>query len=234
MRGLLLRYFRGRANFLEARAFERLMDAYGLAHASRIPSWTAPAELRALFDLASAAPPNAIVVEIGSHLGASTCYLGAGLATRGSGRLWCIDTWHNETMPDGVRDTYAEFSANTRALGARLTPVRKRSEALQAGDVPVPVHLAFIDGDHSYEAVRRDFDTVARWLATDGVIALHDFGNDDHEGVTRGVGEALASGRWVQRGLVETLVWITPARWTEPVRHADVRAEGAATGVRGV
>ena len=213
VRRLLLRYFRGRAAFLEARAFGRLMDAQGLGHAGRIPSWTAPAELRALYDLAAAAPPNAVVLEIGSHLGASTCYLGAGLATRGSGRLWCVDTWHNETMPDGIRDTYAEFSANTRALGERLTPLRQRSDTLQDGDVPVPVHLAFIDGDHRYEAVRADFGKVARWLAPDGIIAFHDFGNDDHEGVTRVVGEALASGRWVQRGLVETLVWIARARW---------------------
>ena len=213
---------------MEAMRFERVMRAHGLGHASRIPSWTAPRELAALYDLAVAVPPNAVVLEIGSHLGASTCYLGAGLLASGAGRLWCVDTWQNETMPDGERDTYAAFVANTQVLAPRLTTIRKRSDSLHDGDVPVPVHLAFIDGDHRYDAVRRDFDTVARWLAPDGVIAFHDFGNDDHEGVTRVVGEALASGRWVQRGLVETLAWITPARWREPVWRAESRAPGAA------
>jgi predicted O-methyltransferase YrrM len=170
------------------------------------------------------------VLEIGSHLGASTCYLGAPLVReRGSaGRLYCVDTWHNETMPDGERDTYDEFVRNTHPLAAHLTAVRKRSGELRPADVRLPVHLAFIDGDHSYEAVRRDFDTVAQWLAPDGVIAFHDFANDDHEGVTRDVGEALASGQGVQRGLVETLVWISPARWRTPAWRGEVAAAARA------
>jgi predicted O-methyltransferase YrrM len=207
---LLLRYFRGRADFLEAMRVERAMRVRGLAHASRIPSWTGPAELRALHDLAAAAPPNATVLEIGSYLGASSCYLAAGLAA-GGGRLICVDTWNNETMPDGERDTFAEFTRNTRAVADRITTVRKRSDDLRDGDVPRPIHLAFIDGDHGYDAVRRDFDIVTSWLAPGGVIAFHDFGDANFIGVTRVVGEALASGSWVQRGFVRTLAWITPA-----------------------
>jgi len=207
LRGLLLRYFRGRADFLDVMLFERSMRARGLGHACDIPSWTGPAELRALHDLAAAAPPNATAVEIGSYLGASTCYLAAGLA-RGGGRLVCVDTWNNETMPEGERDTFAEFTRNTRAVADRVTVVRKRSEMLGDGDIPAPIHLAFIDGDHGYDAVRRDFQIVTRRLAPDGVIAFHDFGDASFPGVTRVVGEALASGQWVQRGFVRTLVWI--------------------------
>ena len=209
IRRLLLRYFRGRADFLEVLLFERSMRARGLGHVSDIPTWTWSIELRALHDLAAAAAPNATVLEIGSYLGASTCYLAAGLA-RHDGRIVCVDTWNNETMPEGQRDTFAEFTRNTRAVANRVTVVRKRSEMLRDGDIPAPIHLAFIDGDHGYEAVRRDFEIVAGRLAPNGVVAFHDFSDAGFPGVTRVVGEALASGRWVQRGFVRTLVWITP------------------------
>ena len=205
---MLLRYFRGRADFLDGLLFDREMGVRGIGHARDIPSWTGPTELRALHHLAASAPPNANVVEIGSYLGASSCYLAAGIAP-GGGRLYCVDTWNNETMPDGERDTFAEFTHNTRPVAGLITPVRKRSEALRDGDVALPIHLAFIDGAHDYDAVQRDFEIVARWLAPDGVIAFHDFGDDNFPGVTRVVGEALASGQWIQRGVVRTLAWIS-------------------------
>ena len=43
------------------------------------------------------------------------------------------------------------------------------------------------------------------------VTAFHDFGDPQFPGVTRVVGEALASGNWIQRGFVRTLVWISAA-----------------------
>ena len=231
IRARLLAYFRGRADFLDALLFEHSMRARGLCHARDIPSWTTPAELRALHDLAVRLPPNATLLEIGSHLGASSCYLSAGAAAV-DGHLYCVDTWQNEAMVDGIRDTFAEFERNTRAAAARLTTVRKRSDELRDGDVRAPVHLAFIDGDHRYPAVSGDFAIASRWLAPDGVIAFHDFGNDEFPGVTRVVGEALATGQWVQRGLVGTLVWIERSRWREPAwlaseqRHESHRGTG--------
>ena len=206
----MLRYFRGRADFLGDALFEQRMHDHGLGHARRIQSWTGPVELRALYDLATRVPPNASALEIGSYLGASSCYLAAGLAER-NGRLFCVDTWRNETMPDGERDTFAEFSENVRPVANRITTIRKRSEELLATDVPAPIHLAFIDGDHDYDAVRRDFDIVGPLMASGGVVAFHDFGDPQFPGVSRVVGEALASGRWFQRGFVRTLVWISAA-----------------------
>src|ERR1043166_7686913 len=66
-------------------------------------------ELRALYDLASEATS---VLEIGSYLGASSATLGAALSIRG-GRLYCVDTWGNETMEEGRRDTFAQCRRNT-------------------------------------------------------------------------------------------------------------------------
>jgi predicted O-methyltransferase YrrM len=145
-------------------------------------------------------------VEIGAHLGASTCYLAAGLALNG-GRLFSIDTWLNDAMPEGRQDTYDQFRWNTRFISDRVVPVRKRSETLLSSDISVPLALAFIDGDHSYEAVRGDFVRVADWVAPAGLVAFHD-ASARFPGVSRTIGEALATGTWTFGGRVHTLTWV--------------------------
>lgn len=37
-----------------------------------------------------------------------------------------------------------------------------------------PIDLLYIDGDHSYEGVRKDFETYSRLVRPGGLIALHD------------------------------------------------------------
>jgi predicted O-methyltransferase YrrM len=177
------------------------------SQALRIFSHTNPRELAGLYKLARAAGQGAVGLEIGAHLGASSCYLAAGLAPSG-GRLLCVDTWHNETMNDGLRDTFPEFQANTARLAAVITPLRKRSDLLDDGDVPGPIDLAFIDGDHSHEAVQGDFERVTRWLRPGGTVVFHDF-SAFAPGVQRVVGGALASDEWRFGGLVDSLIWLT-------------------------
>lgn len=181
------------------------LKCIGLHHAEKIFTYTTKQELQALLDLALMCPMNAKALEIGSHLGASTCYLAAGLATK-DGHLYCVDTWQNETMPEGESDTLKEFQANTENVKGLLTLCRKRSGELSAGDISLPLDLVFIDGDHSYEAAKEDFERVAPWIADTGIIAFHDCLY--FEGVSRVIGEALASGRWVMAGHVHNLFWI--------------------------
>jgi predicted O-methyltransferase YrrM len=164
------------------------------------------AELRALFDLASEANS---VLEIGSYLGASSAHLGAALSLRG-GRLYCVDTWANETMDDGMRDTFAEFRRNTAGVAQVITTVRKRSDELTADDVPPPFDLVFIDADHSYPAVKGDFEKVRDWVRDGGTLAFHDV--FFFEAVSRVVGEVLAGGQWQLAGKVDNLVWLTKIR----------------------
>jgi predicted O-methyltransferase YrrM len=203
------------SGIVDSRLEKERLAAAGLAHVDSIATDTDEIELHTLYRLASCCPPGAAALEIGSYLGASACYLAAGLA-RQSGHLYCVDTWHNETMPEGHRDTFAEFLANTHNFSYLITPVRKKSSELTLGDVSIPLRLVFIDGDHSYPAVKGDFTLASQWLADDGVIVFHDFGYEYFEGVSRVLGEALASGEWVMAGFVGCLAWIKPACWSPP------------------
>ena len=200
------------ADRLHGWSVQRHLKQCGLGHAVSIATWTSKAELYALYDLGLQCPPRALALEIGSYLGASTCYLAAGLS-HGGGRLICVDTWQNQTMPEGERSTFEEFSANTRGVADMITPIRKRSDELCAADVHSPIALAFIDGDHSYHAVKEDFERIVPMLAPDGIIAFHDA--ISYGGVSRVIGEALASGHWLAAGHVQNLFWIKPVICTK-------------------
>jgi predicted O-methyltransferase YrrM len=197
---------------LDEYVVERQLRKLGLAHARHIPTHTTLAELHALFRLAQGCPENAVVLEIGSYLGASTCYLAAGVSQYG-GKVICVDTWMNETMPEGPRDTLAEFRKNTAPVSQWLQIVRKRSKDLVEEDISKPVHLVFIDGNHNYETVKIDFRFAANALALDGAIAFHDV--RDYLGVSRVVGEALAGGEWLLAGHINNLCWLSraPQSW---------------------
>jgi predicted O-methyltransferase YrrM len=213
-------WFKRCAAYIDGFLFKQRLRQAGVSGAGKIPTWTHRSELRALYDLAVTLPQGAVALEIGSYLGASTCSIAAGL-TQVGGHLFCVDTWENETMPDGLRNTFAEFEKNTRGIRAYVTPVRKKSTELTAADLRLPLDFVFIDGDHNYLAVKDDFERVQPWLTEDGIIAFHDFNNTDYEGVTRVIGEALASGQWRMAGIQRTLVWIQRATWSNPAWLAE-------------
>jgi len=177
----------------------------GAGHAASIRTFTNPRELRQLYELAHALPPGAQVVEIGSYLGASSCYLAAGLRAKG-GKLLCIDTWQNETMPDGDRDTYADFRQNVAPFGSLVTMLRKRSDHVESVELPVTCDLAFIDGDHAYEMVSRDIGLVVPRISENGIVVFHDAIH--FPGVSRAIGDLLVCGGFSIEGRIDNLVWL--------------------------
>lgn len=167
---------------------------HGLKRHMRIFSHSAPVERLALFQIAKLMPPGARALEIGSHIGSSALFICAGL-THGGGHLVCVDTWMNQTMPDGEQDTLEQFRSNTNAYSKMITIVRKFSHELTPREIGGPLDFVFIDGDHSEIAVRTDFCLIAPWVKCGGLIAFHDL-IPDFPGVNKVVGEALASGEW--------------------------------------
>lgn len=166
-----------------------------------------------LFQLAADTPADAQVVEVGSWMGASTCFLAAGL--RGAGaRIFAVDNfqglstcgedaaWYNRHFQAlGANSTLEIFRANFAALGlsARAEPVvsdslaAAQSLAAKQGSID----LVFIDGDHSYAACQADIGAWAPFVKRGGVMAFHDFGSRA-EGVTRAIFEEIKAGRFAE------------------------------------
>ncbi len=166
-------------------------------------SHTMPVERLALFQSTRRLPFNARALEIGSHLGSSALFICAGLKEV-SGHLTCVDTWMNQTMPDGEKNTYEEFKANTRQYLDMITPLRKFSYELTFSDLGGPLDFVFIDGDHSECGVRSDFRVIEPWVKRGGIVAFHDV-TPAFPGVHVVLGESLASGRWQLCRLVGSL-----------------------------
>lgn len=195
------------SEFLEKRSVNVYVRKYKVKHIFQIPTYTSRKELIQLFRLTLSLPDNPVCLEIGSYLGASTCFMGMAIAEK-KGILYCVDTWNNETMPEGIRDTYEEFEKNVSAFRNFIRIIRKPSDQLTVNDFEdFPFNMIFIDGDHSYEMVKRDFDFSSKLLAPNGIMVFHDF--RWFPGVSRTLGEALATGNWRVMGTVQNLCWIS-------------------------
>ena len=107
------------------------------------------------------------VLEIGSAFGFSACVM----ALAGAKHVTAADphTWLN---------SHGAMTANLDACGVAgvVTVVRGTSPA--ALDGLGPFGLVFIDGDHDASAVHADVEAALKVLATGGVLACHDYGED--------------------------------------------------------
>jgi predicted O-methyltransferase YrrM len=145
-------------------------------HILEIPTHLTDKEKFALFTITKKTKKqNALIVEIGAFLGASSCSLAAGLP---SGTVYCIDTWANDAMSEGKRDTYSEFIMNTEKFRRKIVAVRAYShDAVQTiKSLHKTIDVLFIDGDHSYEAVKKDWCLYAPLLTSGSTVIMHDSG----------------------------------------------------------
>lgn len=180
-------------------------------------------DIRALRDIAASLPSGATCAEIGSYLGASALVMSSALPD--GARLFCIDTWMNDAMSEGVRDTYAEFLSNTARCGDRIVAVRSESTEA-ARRFESTLDFLFIDGDHSYEGCRSDLEAWLPKLKPGAVVAFHDIGWAD--GVQRAVGELFVPVQQGSGNFLPNLYWARvtglPAAATQstPTMHVAV------------
>lgn len=113
-----------------------------------------------LFNLVLLYRPR-IIVEIGTRTAHSTNIFLAALRAVGSGMLHSVDI--DPTCVHYVRRWYrknwAFHNMSSLEFSARFNE---------------PVDLAFIDGDHRFEAAKQDFEIMGSLLVPDGLILMHD------------------------------------------------------------
>lgn len=129
------------------------------------------------------------IVEIGSYLGASACCFGCKANNNIQKTIVCIDTWNNDAMSEGCRDTWGIFKRNTDLLEQYVIPVRGFSVDVvdQVRAITPRFDLLFIDGNHSYDGVKADWNAYKNFLESGSIVVFHDYGWA--EGVRRVVHE---------------------------------------------
>jgi predicted O-methyltransferase YrrM len=118
----------------------------------------------------------AVAVEIGSARGKSACYVGMALKDNREGHLYAIDP-HTQTNWNDVAsiDTYEVMCKNVKSLGlADVVTIVRRPSAQAIEIIKQPIDLLFIDGDHSYEGVKSDWNTFSRHTSQFGLVVFHD------------------------------------------------------------
>jgi predicted O-methyltransferase YrrM len=153
-----------------------LRNAWRRAQAERIPFISGLGDSSDLLYGITRSMKPSICVEIGSARGRSTCYIAMALKENGRGTLYAIDP-HTETdWNDHLsRDTYDILERNIAALDlcGQVQILRAFSEEV-ARSWNSPIDLLFIDGDHSYDGVKRDWELFAHHLSPFGVAVFHD------------------------------------------------------------
>ena len=107
------------------------------------------------------------VLEVGSAFGFSACVM----ALAGAKHVTAVDphTWLN---------SHEAMVANLDACGVTGLVTIVRGTSPDALDGLGPFGLVFIDGDHAASAVHADVEAARKVLATGGVLACHDYGED--------------------------------------------------------
>ncbi len=192
--------------------YERLRQQF-----ASVEGWLTALEGYALFKLAEIGPGVGRIVEIGSFLGKSTCWLATGSQQASREKVAAVDHFSGspEHQPGQgfeceaiVREgtTYNRFLDNIRSVGVEgyIDPIKASSEEA-AGGWRDPIRLLFIDGDHSYEATRLDFSLWFPFVCSGGIVCFHDIGA--WEGCTRYYNELVqsASGEVHQLGRVGSI-----------------------------
>jgi hypothetical protein len=167
-----------------------------------VEGWLPLPEARLLCDLAEAAPAD--IVEIGCYRGRSTIALCLGAVQ--SGRLvYSVDPHRPATGFYGGRFGpvdrevyYRNMLASGMAQRAALINLTSEKAGRSWHD---PIGLLFIDGDHRYEAVRRDTDIWAPHVVAGGVVVFDDAGASEG-GPARVIAELVGGGGYISNSVV--------------------------------
>jgi predicted O-methyltransferase YrrM len=137
-----------------------------------------PGDRRALYCLIRALSPKS-VLEVGTHIGASTLYIARALKSGGrDGRVTTVDIL--DVNASGGPWSTVGLPMTPRACAARLDCAEyidfKASPSLEfMQTTPQKFDFIFLDGDHGARTVYREVAAALKILNPGGVILLHDF-----------------------------------------------------------
>jgi MMP 1-O-methyltransferase len=180
-------------------------------------------EGEALYEAGLTGAERGPLLEIGSYCGKSTIYLGAAAREKAT-VLYSIDhhrgseehqrgeEYHDPRLVDpetGEIDTLPTFRRTIRRAGLDdvVIGIVARSEVVASG-WGMPLGLVLVDGSHSEESARRDYEGWVGHVVIGGLLVIHDVFEDPAEGGQAPLGiylRALRSGAFLEETAVESL-----------------------------
>ena len=183
LHGMGLVNLRGQYQFIRRKGFKyRSIFPY-----EGIPGWLSEDEAITLYELARHLPADApVAVEIGSWQGKSSLVLSKGLKGKARPTLYCIDPFNGDAGPTDRVLYGREMGSMNTSLKETFLNNMKRHGVLDvvhplagysfefAPDFKEQIDLLFIDGNHEFDAVLKDYEQWSPMLRAGGIIAFHD------------------------------------------------------------
>jgi predicted O-methyltransferase YrrM len=166
-------------------------------------------EAKELIRLAAQVGEDSCVLEVGSYRGRSTTALAFGAKIGGNAPVYAIEPHEQFFGLMGGRlgpaDRLAFFRNLVKAeVVERVRLVNLSSEVVSKG-WSRPIGMLWLDGDHSFDGVTRDFEAWAPFLVPEAVVAFHD-AQDPMLGPRQVIDRLLADGDYEQFSAVDQLV----------------------------
>lgn len=167
------------------------------------------AESRFLYDRALKGLGKGVVVEIGSFCGKSTIFLAAASKARKRGKVIAIDPHQGAPVINKTFSgpTYKEFKKNIKEADVYdYVTIKKTTSDQAAIKWKGLIRILFIDGDHSYQAVKNDLKNYLPYVVDNGLIVLHDALHPG-DGPPRAIVENLLSYDFSNMGVVDSMFY---------------------------
>lgn len=172
--------------------FQKIIDKNILKKIDKfhnLDGWLSDKEALGLYSVANKLGRNSIVVEIGSWQGKSTYCIARGLR---KGKVYAIDPFNADAGLDaaseneyrlkkGDNDLLQNFKKNMRQLKVLDKIEIKKGYSYEFNNDFKNINFLFIDGDHSIEGCRRDFELYSSKIVPGGFIAFHDYYEERNE-----------------------------------------------------
>jgi predicted O-methyltransferase YrrM len=180
--------------------------------AQKIPGYLGENEARFIGLLAACTPAKGTIVEIGSFRGRSTVMLAKVASHYGLAPVVAIDPHNSEILlrPDGPIEptSYHDFLESLRVTGvSTYVEVHRAQSKTISATWTRPIRLLWIDGDHSYNGTKDDFQGFVPSLVPFGIVALHDALNVFPGPIRVFVERALRSDKFGPSGFVHSIAW---------------------------
>jgi len=160
-----------------------------------------------LYNLAKQAQGECII-EVGSYRGRSTTILSRGSIDGNELPVYAIEPHESYTGVLGGKFGSADRGAFYQCMldtgGYHMVRLVNLSSEIVAPNWNKKVGLLWIDGDHSYAGVKRDFECWSPHLTTSALIAFDDSRNPDL-GPRKLIEELVKSGRFVEMDQVHNI-----------------------------
>lgn len=146
------------------------------------------------------------IIEIGSWQGRSTIALAQACSDAKNGKVHAIDNFEGNSgtekqyviNSEDLSDLKENFLLNIDRAGLSKFVKLYSMSSSEAADIVSKtvdsIRMIYIDGEHTYDAVKQDLDCYAPLLSKGGIIAFDDY-SPRFDGVKRAIDEHLAANK---------------------------------------